>query len=142
MAKSGSTITSAGWCRSGPIAMRNCNAPLSLARWCAPSRTPQGAAALHRLAWSPPSTPCAWVRRAHVMLSPSAMQLSSYDVAIVGGGPGGAATALALRAYAPSLSVVLLEASGYDTLRVGEALPPLARRLLEHLGVWESFCGQ
>jgi flavin-dependent dehydrogenase len=76
------------------------------------------------------------------MLSPSAMQLASYDVAIVGGGPGGAATALALRAYVPSLSVVLLEASGYDTLRIGEALPPLARRLLEHLGVWESFCGQ
>jgi len=70
------------------------------------------------------------------------MQIASYDVAIVGGGPGGSATALALRAHMPSLSVVLIEASSYDTLRLGEALPPLARRLLEHLGVWELFCGQ
>lgn len=64
------------------------------------------------------------------------------DVAIVGGGPAGCATALSLRAHAPSLRVALVEASGYDSVRVGETLPPLARPLLEHLGVWEAFRAQ
>ncbi len=64
------------------------------------------------------------------------------DVAIVGGGPGGCAAALSLRAFAPSLSVVLIEASRYDTPRIGETLPPPARALLEHLGVWEAFLAQ
>ncbi len=59
------------------------------------------------------------------------------DVAIVGGGPGGCATALALRAHAPGLSVALVEASGYEDPRVGESLPPAARRVLEHLDVME-----
>lgn len=67
------------------------------------------------------------------------MKLSSFDVAIAGGGPGGSATALSLRAHAPSLSVVLLEASHYEALRIGETLPPPARPILEHLGVWEAF---
>ncbi|MGB7924361.1 MAG: NAD(P)/FAD-dependent oxidoreductase [Pyrinomonadaceae bacterium] len=67
------------------------------------------------------------------------MDFSSFDVAIVGGGPGGSATALSLRAHAPSLSVVLIEASRYETIRIGETLPPPARRILEHLGVWEPF---
>jgi 2-polyprenyl-6-methoxyphenol hydroxylase-like FAD-dependent oxidoreductase len=67
------------------------------------------------------------------------MKLSSFDVAIVGGGPGGSATALSLRAHAPSLSVVLIEASRYETIRIGETLPPPARHILEHLRVWEAF---
>jgi flavin-dependent dehydrogenase len=66
----------------------------------------------------------------------------TFDVAIVGGGPGGSATALALRRHAPSLSVVLIEASAYDTQRIGETLPPPARGILEHLGVWEPFLAQ
>ena len=70
------------------------------------------------------------------------MSSSSFDVAIVGGGPGGSATALSLRAHAPSLSVVLIEASHYETLRIGETLPPPARSILEHLGVWEDFHAQ
>jgi flavin-dependent dehydrogenase len=64
------------------------------------------------------------------------------DVVIVGGGPAGCATGLALRDHAPALRVVLVEASAYDTPRLGETLPPLSRRLLEHLGVWEPFCRQ
>lgn len=61
------------------------------------------------------------------------------DVAIVGGGPGGCTAAISLRAFAPSLSVTLVEASRYDVPRIGETLPPPARPLLEHLGVWEAF---
>jgi flavin-dependent dehydrogenase len=64
---------------------------------------------------------------------------SSFDIAIVGGGPGGAATALSLRAHAPALSVVLIEASHYEAARIGETLPPPARSLLAHLGVRASF---
>jgi len=67
---------------------------------------------------------------------------STFDVAIVGGGPGGSATALSLRARFPSLSVVLIEASRYDGVRVGETLPPPARTMLEQLGAWEAFLAQ
>ena len=70
------------------------------------------------------------------------MQPSSFDVAIVGGGPAGSATALSLRSHAPSLAVVLIEASRYETLRIGETLPPPARPILEHLGVWPAFQDQ
>jgi len=63
----------------------------------------------------------------------------SWDVAIAGGGPGGSAAALSLRAYAPSLSVVLIEASAYDEARLGESLPPAAGRILDHLGLTKSF---
>jgi flavin-dependent dehydrogenase len=64
---------------------------------------------------------------------------AAFDVAIVGGGPAGCAAALSLRAHAPVLRVVLAEASAYESPRIGETLPPLSRRLLEHLGVWEAF---
>jgi flavin-dependent dehydrogenase len=67
------------------------------------------------------------------------MQIMDVDVAIVGGGPGGCAAALSLRAHAPSLSVAMIEASTYEDARLGETLPPPARRILEHLGVWAAF---
>jgi flavin-dependent dehydrogenase len=63
----------------------------------------------------------------------------AFDVAIIGGGPAGCAAGLSLRAHAPELRVVLLEASAYESPRIGETLPPLSRRLLEHLGVWDGF---
>jgi flavin-dependent dehydrogenase len=67
---------------------------------------------------------------------------STFDVAIAGGGPGGSATAISLLHRAPSLSVVLIEATRYDSYRVGETLPPPARAILEHLRVWEAFKSQ
>ena len=70
------------------------------------------------------------------------LKLSSFDVAIIGGGPGGSATALSLRLHAPSLAIVLIEASHYEIERIGETLPPPARSILEHLGVWEAFRAQ
>jgi len=66
-------------------------------------------------------------------------QLQAYDVLILGGGPAGCATALALRAQAPTLAVGLIEASSYDQPRIGEVLPGVARVFLEHLGVWKAF---
>jgi flavin-dependent dehydrogenase len=67
------------------------------------------------------------------------MRASDFDVAIVGGGPGGSAAAMSLRAHAPSLSVILIEASNYDACRLGETLPPPTRSILEQLDVWEAF---
>ena len=61
------------------------------------------------------------------------------DVVILGGGPAGCATALALRTHAPSLSVALVEANGYDRPRIGEVLPAAARAPLAQLGLWEAF---
>jgi flavin-dependent dehydrogenase len=70
------------------------------------------------------------------------METLSFDVAIAGGGPGGSATAISLLSHAPSLSVVLIEATRYDSYRVGETLPPPTRAILEHLAVWDSFKSQ
>jgi flavin-dependent dehydrogenase len=63
-----------------------------------------------------------------------------FDVAVVGGGPGGTATAIALaRAGA---RVVLFERSEYAAVRYGETLPPRARLPLIRLGVWDAFLRQ
>ncbi len=63
-----------------------------------------------------------------------------FSALVVGGGPAGAATALGLARR--GLAAVLVESSRYDTFRVGESLPPVARVLLERLGVWERFAAQ
>lgn len=65
-----------------------------------------------------------------------------WDVAIAGGGPGGCATALALRSHAPGLAVVVIEALGSAAPRLGESLPPRTQPLLEYLGVWDAFRAQ
>jgi 2-polyprenyl-6-methoxyphenol hydroxylase-like FAD-dependent oxidoreductase len=70
------------------------------------------------------------------------METPSFDIAIAGGGPGGSATAISLLNHDPSLSVALIEATRYESHRVGETLPPPARAILEHLRVWESFKSQ
>jgi flavin-dependent dehydrogenase len=59
------------------------------------------------------------------------------DVLVLGGGPAGAATALALRHRGRSVAVV--ERSDYSNPRIGETLPPAVREPLVSLGVWEKF---
>jgi flavin-dependent dehydrogenase len=63
----------------------------------------------------------------------------SYDVAVLGGGPAGAATALALKRRDAGLRVALVEKGDYSAFRVGETLPPPTRGLLARLGVWDAF---
>lgn len=61
------------------------------------------------------------------------------DVLIIGGGPAGSATALALKKHAPSLSIALIESSSFDKPRIGEVLPSAAKNLLEYLNVRQFF---
>lgn len=77
--------------------------------------------------------------RLPVATVPAEEPIPSVDVLIAGGGPAGAALALALRQQVPTLSVALAEATSYQEQRIGEALLPLSRGLLEHLGVWAAF---
>jgi flavin-dependent dehydrogenase len=70
------------------------------------------------------------------------MSSVTWDVAVVGGGPAGAACAIALRQTFFALCVGVVESSGYSQLRAGEVLPPLARGLLAHLGVLDQMSGE
>jgi flavin-dependent dehydrogenase len=60
-----------------------------------------------------------------------------YDVAVVGAGPAGSATARRLARL--GCRVVLLERTRFETLRVGESLAPASQALLIELGVWSQF---
>jgi flavin-dependent dehydrogenase len=62
----------------------------------------------------------------------------AYEVAILGGGPAGCATAIALRRLGIE-GVVVVEADGYERVRLGESIPPDSRVALERLGVWPGF---
>jgi flavin-dependent dehydrogenase len=62
-----------------------------------------------------------------------------YDVAVVGAGPAGSATAR--RLARSGCRVVLLERSRFDAPRVGESLAPPTTPLLTELGVWPRFTG-
>jgi len=63
--------------------------------------------------------------------------IRDFDVAVLGGGPAGTATALALSRE--GYSAVVIEQSHYRSARSGEMLPPTARPLLANLGVWDRF---
>jgi 2-polyprenyl-6-methoxyphenol hydroxylase-like FAD-dependent oxidoreductase len=59
------------------------------------------------------------------------------NVAILGGGPAGCATALAL--VHEGFSIALIERTSYLNVRVGETLPPEVKAQLRSLGVWDQF---
>ena len=62
---------------------------------------------------------------------------TDFDIAIVGAGPTGAASARRLAQC--GCRVVLLERSRFEAPRVGESLAPATQPLLMELGVWSQF---
>jgi flavin-dependent dehydrogenase len=68
----------------------------------------------------------------------SAASAEDFDVVILGGGPAGCATALALTRFG-GCRVLVVEAGRYDAIRIGESVPPDIRVVLEQLGVWAEF---
>jgi flavin-dependent dehydrogenase len=63
------------------------------------------------------------------------MTATAYDVAVIGGGPGGSATATFLARA--GFRVVLFEREPFPRMKVGESLLPAMLPLLERLGVRE-----
>ncbi|MBN1208781.1 MAG: NAD(P)/FAD-dependent oxidoreductase [Myxococcaceae bacterium] len=61
------------------------------------------------------------------------------EVLVVGAGPAGATAALNL---APLRRVVLVERRPDTPTRIGESLPPAARRLLTDMGLFEAFLAE
>jgi flavin-dependent dehydrogenase len=68
------------------------------------------------------------------------MASRNVDIAVIGGGPGGIATALSIDAPA-SGSVLVVEATDYSAHRIGEVLPARSFQALQTLGAWEAFLG-
>ena len=69
------------------------------------------------------------------------MDGSRHAVVIVGGGTAGCATALALGLRGVE-DVVVVEAQRQPGPRIGEAVPPACRHVLDRLGVWDDFLAQ
>jgi flavin-dependent dehydrogenase len=61
------------------------------------------------------------------------------DIAIIGGGPAGAAAALSAKRLRPHLRVVMVASRPYTTRRAAETLSPGCQEILCGLGCWDSF---
>lgn len=67
--------------------------------------------------------------------NPGSMQ---YDVAIIGGGPGGTTAATILKKYNPALRVAIFEKEVFPREHVGESQLPAIGVYLHEMGVWDK----
>jgi len=66
------------------------------------------------------------------------MMTEQYDVAIIGGGPGGATTGALLKKYNPALRVAIFEKEKFPRDHIGESqLPPISD-VLDEMGCWDK----
>lgn len=63
---------------------------------------------------------------------------TNYDVAIIGGGPGGTTTGCLLRKYAPNLRVGIFEKDRFPREHIGESQLPPIQLILHEMGCWEK----
>jgi flavin-dependent dehydrogenase len=68
------------------------------------------------------------------------MMRRTFDVAVIGGGPAGTATAILLARA--GFSILVLEGTNYQRPRRGETLPPTIAKRLRQLGVFDCFLSQ
>jgi len=61
-----------------------------------------------------------------------------FDVAIIGGGPGGATTGTLLKKYRPDLRVAIFERESFPREHVGESLLPPVCGVLNEMGCWDQ----
>lgn len=66
------------------------------------------------------------------------MSTETYDVAIIGGGPGGSTTGSLLRKYGPNVRIIILERERFPRDHIGESqLPPISK-ILDEMGCWDK----
>jgi flavin-dependent dehydrogenase len=61
-----------------------------------------------------------------------------YDVAIIGGGPGGSTLGSVLKKYNPALKVAIFEREKFPRDHVGESQLPGVSTILEEIGAWDK----
>ncbi len=77
-------------------------------------------------------------------MQPSAMQSSngsgphSYDVLVIGGGPGGSTVSAFLKKYNPALRVLVLEKEKFPRDHIGESQLPSISPILDEMGAWDK----
>lgn len=72
------------------------------------------------------------------MNTPQILTAEDYDVAIVGGGPGGSTTGSFLKKYMPSLRVLILEREKFPREHIGESQLPEISKVLHEMGAWDK----
>lgn len=64
-----------------------------------------------------------------------------YDIAIIGGGPGGSTTGSLLKKYNPDLNIIIIERENFPRDHVGESQLPAIGKILNEMGAWEKVDG-